>query len=154
MRSSTSCGVPAAPPARSCSTGWPITAARRSTSASSAPQHTVRAADSVRVAGSRPIASPALATRAQAALKSSIRANGVLNSAAYVAARRGVRFAPKPPMTIGGAGALHRLGQSGRVLDLVVRAGERERLALGHAPEAGDDGELLFEHVEAVLRRG
>jgi hypothetical protein len=53
----------------------------------------------------------------------------------------------------GRARPLHRLGQARRVLHRVVRAGERERLALGHTPQTGDDRELLLEHVEALTGR-
>ena len=46
-----------------------------------------------------------------------------------------------------------RLRQRRRGIDLVVRALEIERLADGHAPQSGDDRQLLFEHAVAHADR-
>ena len=75
--------------------------ARRSNAASSSPQQATTAADSVRVAGSRPTASHAARTVSYCAVTLATGENGRLYSAAYLAASLGVRFAPHPPITIG-----------------------------------------------------
>src|SRR5438105_681165 len=59
------------------------------------------AADSGRVAGSRPTASHAARTVSYCAVTLATGENGRLYSAAYLAASLGVRFAPHPPITIG-----------------------------------------------------
>ena len=91
----------------------PDAAARRSTSASEVPQHVVTATDLRSVAGSRPIAAHASSTRAYWAAASVGLKNGALNSWAKVAASRGVRRAPAPPMMIGGYGCWTGFGRAG-----------------------------------------
>ena len=95
-RATTSSGVPATPLARSSSALRPMLAARRSTSASLAPQQTVWAADSRSVPGSRPLSLQAARTRANWASVSASDEKGRLNSSAKVAARRGVRLGRRP----------------------------------------------------------
>ena len=75
--------------------------ARRATSASFFPTHTTRALEYTRSSGARPAATAASLTRPNCFSLSSIDAKGMLNSSAYLAASRGVRTAPWPPIRTG-----------------------------------------------------
>ena len=63
--------------------------------------------------GSRPASSQASRTPANSRALSSAEANGTLNSLAYRAARRGVRFFPRPPTRIGMPPSCTGLGSAG-----------------------------------------
>jgi len=69
-------------------------------------------AEYVSEAGSRPMASHAAATRSRCCVNTSTGTNAMLNSLAYVAARRGVRVAPLPP-TMTGTGRCTGFGSAG-----------------------------------------
>src|SRR5271166_5097553 len=101
---------------RSSSTSRPMAAARRLISESSRPAHTTNAAEYVMESAGRPTASTASRTRSNCVLMVSNEANGTLNSSANVAASAGVRFAPVPPMMIGGWGRCTGFGRAGESL--------------------------------------
>ena len=115
-RSTISLGVPASWLFRSRARGWPMAAARRSSSASSRPQQTVRARERRSVDGSRPAVMQAASTFALMVRTSASGANGTLNSSAYVAASRGVVLAPSPPTMTGGCGSWNGRGSAGFAL--------------------------------------
>ena len=73
------------------------------------------------LAGSRSIASQARRTRSFCSSPCSRGTNGRLNSSAYVAARAGVRFLPRPPISTGGL-ACAGFGRPGLSVDGVVVA--------------------------------
>ena len=104
--------------------------------------------------GSRPAFSRAARTRPYCGSTKSSVGKARLNSAANRAASAGVRFAPPPPMMIGGCGSLHRFGQRRRVLDRVVGAGVVEGLAGRRGPHSGQDLELFTESLESLAERG
>ena len=91
-----------------------MAAARRATSASSRPQHTVLAAENRIEDGSRPASVQAYRTRPNAASVVGRPWNAMLNSSAYRAASRGVRRVPVPPRVTGGFGRWAGLGSAGK----------------------------------------
>ena len=115
MRSTTSSGVPAGARWRAARRARGRSpSARRANSASSRPTHTTTRDGEVHRRG---IAADRLARGAHvvAAFAEVARpgANGMLNSSAKRAARRGVRFVPQPPMMIGGRGCCTGFGSAG-----------------------------------------
>ena len=66
--------------------------------------------------GSRPASSHASRTPAKRRAFSPVEAKGTLNSAAYCAARRGVRFFPRPPIRTGIPPPCTGLGSAGESL--------------------------------------
>ena len=110
--------------------------------------------DSSSVAGSRPIASHAARTAANAARgllgaleRREVELVGIAGGQRGRAARTGATDEDRWMRL------LHRFRERRAVGELVVRAGEGERLADRRLPDPGDDRELLLEALEALAER-
>ena len=90
-----------------------MAAARRATSASSRPTQATKAELYTRSPASRPASAQASRAPAKSRALSSAEEKGTLNSAAWRAASRGVRFRPAPPTRIGMPPGCTGLGSAG-----------------------------------------
>jgi hypothetical protein len=115
----------------------PPASARRATSASSRPQTSRTTADRLSVAGSRPASAQSARSRPRCG---PISAGGEVE-VVLVGVPRGQTRCPAP------APAADDDGRAGR--QPVVASGVRDRLAFRGVPQAGDNGELFLEAVEA-----